>query len=318
MSGSSKFLKFTKMHGLGNDYIYVDCFDQQISDPARAAVVLSDRHRGIGGDGLILICPSRQCPVRMRIFNADGSEAEMCGNGLRCVAKFACQAGLFNEADFTPLPQAMEQVLDKLGVGNDGNFRAVQIETGRGILTVGLMIGSDAKVGLVCVNMDQPILEPKLIPVNSAGPKAVDVKLTAAGVEFMATCVSMGNPHAVIFVDDISAVSLTSWGPAIERHELFPQRTNVQFVQVIDRSAVKMIVWERGSGATLASGTSASAVCVAGVLTGRTDRLLDAHLPGGMLKLAWSQIDNCVYMIGPATEVFTGQVDLERLMVDQK
>jgi len=315
----TRLVKFTKMHGLGNDYVYVDCFEQQISDPARAAVVLADRHFGVGGDGLIMICPSRpgkKCRVKMRIFNADGSEAQMCGNGLRCVAKFACERGLIRETDFLAVPEPMQRILEKVGAfdGDGKNWHALPIETGRGVLTVAVLREGDGKVSQVCVNMDQPILKPELIPVDLPGSQVLDVSLTAAAERFSVTCVSMGNPHAVIFCNNLEDVPLRRCGPALERHEAFKERTNVHFVQVIDRSTVKMVTWERGSGMTLACGTGASAVCVAGALTDRTDRNIEAHLPGGTLKLAWSEIDNCVYMIGPATEVFSGEIDLEALL----
>jgi len=307
-------LKFTKMHGLGNDYIYVNCFDQQVEDPVRAAVALSDRHFGVGGDGLILISPGQAGKVRMRIFNSDGSEAQMCGNGLRCVAKYACEHGLIKSSDLTPPPPAMRRVLEELALMADGQWGAADIQTGRGNLTVGVRRRADREVDLVCVNMGQPILDPQEIPVNFSGPKAVEVGLEAAGREFIVTCVSMGNPHAVIFETDVSQVPLATWGPALERHAAFPQRTNVHFVQVLARDTVKVVTWERGSGPTLACGTGAAAVCVAGTLTGRTERNIQARLPGGVLHLAWSQVDDCVYMVGPAVETFEGQVDLSDLL----
>jgi len=275
-------MRFTKMHGLGNDYIYVNCFQQRISAPSRLARALSDRHFGIGGDGLILILPSRRADARMRIFNADGSEAEMCGNGLRCVAKYVYEHGLCRK-------------------------KTLRIETGRGILTVDLHVRGGT-VRAVTVNMGRPELELSRIPVDSGRVTRVgEHEYAIDGVAGAMTFVSMGNPHAVMFVDDVQAVEAQRLGPQIERHEAFPRRTNVHWVQVKSAGEVVMRTWERGSNLTLACGTGACAVCVAGVLTGRTSRRLLAHLPGGDLRLEWHEADGCVYMTGPATEVFSGE-----------
>ncbi|MGA2500967.1 MAG: diaminopimelate epimerase [Tepidisphaeraceae bacterium] len=290
-------MKFTKMHGIANDYIYVNGFVETVADPARLAPVVSDRHTGIGGDGLILILPSDKADVRMRMFNADGSESEMCGNGVRCVAKYAYDHGL---AGSNPM----------------------KVETGRGVLTLALDV-HEGKVRQVTVNMGEPILELAKIPVDAArvvkGGGRHEYRLsTAQGNELLeVTFVSMGNPHAVIYTPDVQRVELERIGPVIEHHPAFPRRINAHFVQVHPNrhsglstqdlsSEVTMRTWERGSGITLACGTGACAVCVAGVLTGRTGRKILAHLPGGDLTLEWRESDNCVYMTGPATEVFEG------------
>lgn len=275
-------MRFTKMHGAGNDYVYVDCFDEQVEDPAAVALAVSDRHFGIGGDGLILVMPSDIADVRMRMFNADGSEAEMCGNGVRCVAKYAHD---HRRTEANPLT----------------------VETGAGVKTIELTLGADGKVRQATVDMGPPVLTPAEIPVQFDGARAVDIPIEADGQQFHATCVSMGNPHATIYVHDTGAVDLERIGPLIENHAAFPQRVNVHFVRVHHDGEVTMRTWERGSGITLACGTGASAVCVAGVLTGRSGRTILAHLPGGDLTLEWRQENDRVYMTGPAAEVFTGQ-----------
>ena len=275
-------MRFTKMHGIGNDYVYVDGFDQELADPAAVAQAVSDRHFGIGSDGLILILPSQIADVRMRMFNADGSEGEMCGNGVRCVAKYAYDHGRTRN-------------------------NPMAVETLAGVKTIDLTLGADGLVRAATVDMGEPILVPAEIPVALDGDRAIDAPITVNGREYAMTCVSMGNPHAVIYVDDVSAVDLAGDGSAIENHELFPQRVNVHFVQVHADGEATMVTWERGSGATLACGTGASAVCVAGVLTGRTGRALLAHLPGGDLELSWRESDNHLLMTGPASEVFSGE-----------
>ena len=287
-------MRFTKMHGLGNDYVYVNCFEEKIDNPAKLAQIVSDRHTGIGSDGLILICPSQEASVRMRIFNADGSEAEMCGNGIRCVAKYAYEhklakaGGAFSVPGQLPCPASLN------------------IETGNGVLSVGLVIDGSDKVQKVCVNMGQPILAPKDIPVELAGEKVVEEPIEILGQRLLMTCVSMGNPHAVFFCDDVGLIELEKLGPAVENHSLFPNRTNVHFVQVDKPTELTIRTWERGSGITLACGTGACACCVAAVLTGRGKQVCTAHLPGGDLNLNWCEEDNCVYMTGPAVEVFEG------------
>ena len=287
-------MRFTKMHGLGNDYVYVNCFEERIDEPARLAQIVSNRHMGIGSDGLILICPSQKADVRMRIFNADGSEAEMCGNGIRCVAKYTYERKLARSGGTFSVP------------GQQSFGASLRIETGNGILIVGLDIDEYDKVRSVCVNMGRPILTPQNIPVNLDTDKAIEQPIEVSGEELLMTCVSMGNPHAVFFCDNVSSIDLGKLGPEIENHDLFPNRTNVHFVEINNPSEFTMRTWERGSGITMACGTGACACCVAAALTGRQERLCTGHLPGGNLGLNWCQEDDCVYMTGPAVEVFEG------------
>jgi diaminopimelate epimerase len=288
-------MRFTKMHGLGNDYVYVNCFEEEVAEPSSLAVNISNRHFGVGSDGLILICPSESADVKMRMFNADGSEAQMCGNGIRCVAKYVY--------DHKAAP-----VGEAFSVPGQGTFEeSLRVETGRGILTLGLEIGEDEKVQRVCVNMGQPILKGSDIPVDIDAEQVVNETIEIAGQELLMTCVSMGNPHAVFFVDDLDSIKLWQVGPVIENHSLFPERVNVHFVKVLAPGEFVMRTWERGSGITLACGTGACACAVAGVLTGKCGRNVLAHLPGGELELNWCEQDNCVYMTGPAVEVFSGQ-----------
>ncbi len=276
-------MRFTKLHGIGNDYVYVDCVrNPPPRHPAELSVKVSDRHFGIGSDGLILICPSERADVRMRMFNADGSESEMCGNGVRCVAKFAFDHGLTKNNPMT-------------------------VETGRGVLTLHLDLAG-GKAERVTVDMGEPILDADKIPTTLPGPRVVNQRYGETTLDpFLLTCVSMGNPHAVIYCDDVSQVPLERVGPLLEKAPVFPRRINVHFVQVRSPEEVVMRTWERGSGVTLACGTGACAVAVAGVLTGRTGRDLLAHLPGGDLRLRWDEKDNHVYMTGPAVEVFSGE-----------
>ena len=274
-------MKFTKMHGAGNDYVYVDGGKEAVADPAALARAVSDRHFGVGGDGLILILPSAVAAVRMRIFNADGSEAEMCGNGLRCVAKYAYDHGL----------------VDTLGI---------TVETGAGLLPVEMFTNAAGRVDRVRVNMGRPRLTRAEIPLS--GPpeqRVIDQELLVLDRTLRISCVSMGNPHCVIFVDDVQNFPVTTYGPAIEHHPLFPRRTNVEFVQVLSVGEVRQRTWERGAGETLACGTGAAAVTVAGLLTGRTGTQLLNHLAGGDLEVAWDGVGEVV-MTGPAVEVFTG------------
>lgn len=283
------------MQGIGNDYIYVDCFRQPPpKNPAELSKTISNRNFGIGADGLILICPSERADARMRMFNADGSEAEMCGNGVRCVAKFVHDHGI---AAKTPL----------------------KIETGRGVLTLDLEI-RQGKAVRVRVDMGEPILDGAKIPTTFEGPRVVNVPLpiaqepcfAACGLEPNMTCVSMGNPHAVIYCTDVKKVPLERVGPRLENASVFPRRVNVHFVQVHSPGEATMRTWERGSGITLACGTGACAVCVAGVLAGKTARKLLAHLPGGDLELEWSEQNNHVFKTGPAVEVFSGDWPLDQ------
>lgn len=274
-------MRFTKMHGAGNDYVYVDCFAEQLpGDIPSLARQISDRHKGVGGDGLILICPSDIADVRMRMFNADGSEAEMCGNGIRCVAKYVYDHGI--------CPQ-----------------HRLQVETGAGVLSLDLETEGGV-VERVRVNMGEPILDAARIPTTLAETPVVGAALDIEGTSLAATCISMGNPHCVIFVDRITDEMVLRWGPQIEVDPRFPSRVNVEFVQVLSSGEVRQRTWERGSGETLACGTGASAVCVAGVLTGKTERKILNHLRGGDLELEWNEADNHVYMTGPASEVFSG------------
>jgi len=276
-------MKFTKMHGAGNDYVYINGFEEQVADPAALARAVSDRHFGIGSDGLILILPSQLADVRMRMFNADGSEAEMCGNGVRCVAKYAYDHGLVKTTGIT-------------------------VETGAGVLPLQLNLDASGRVATVRVNMGRPRLAPGEVPVVGLGDgeRVVEQLLQVLDRTFAVTCVSMGNPHCVIFVDDLETFPVATYGPAIENHPAFPQRINVEFVQVLSPGEVRQRTWERGAGETLACGTGASAVTVAGVLTGRTEGELVNHLLGGDLAMAWSG-EGEVFMTGPAAEVFTGE-----------
>ncbi len=291
-------MRFTKMHGIGNDYVYVNAFAESVREPEKLAVKMADRHFGVGGDGLILIAPPTESAkaqgahVRMRMFNADGSESEMCGNGIRCVAKFAWDHGL-------------------------ARVNPMFVETGRGVLTLNLHLAA-GKVNQVTVNMGEPIFDLAAIPVDptwlsaTAHPREFLIPLAGAGAGFAvpATFVSMGNPHAVIFSPDVAKVDLAKLGPLIERHQAFPRRINAHFVQVHSRTEVTMRTWERGSGITLACGTGAAAVCAASVLMNKTDRKILAHLPGGDLTLEWRTAeaggDDSLYMTGPAVEVFSG------------
>ena len=291
-------MRFTKMHGIGNDYVYVDCFTEPMPErPAELSRRISDRHFGVGADGLILICPSTLAAARMRMYNADGSEAEMCGNGLRCLAKYVYDHGIARE-------------------------RSLKIETGAGVMAVQLELSGD-RVERVKVDMGEPILAADRVPVRLPAGKSVervvdhaidsllplksaDEWVQKSGLDLRMTCVSMGNPHVVLYCRDVQSVPLAAIGPVLEKQPIFPNRINVHFVQVHSPTEVTMRTWERGSGITLACGTGASAVCVAGVLTRRNDRKILAHLPGGDLELEWAD-DEHVYMTGPAVEVFSGQ-----------
>jgi diaminopimelate epimerase len=281
-------MRFTKMHGLGNDYVYVDGFAERVADPSEVAVRVSNRNFGIGADGLILILPSDKADVRMRMFNADGSEAEMCGNGVRCVAKYAYDHGLTKSNPLT-------------------------VETGRGVLSLALSL-DNGKVQQVTVNMGNPILNLPDIPVDREkvvkGAREHEYRLSIAQSNELldAVFVSMGNPHATLFVPEVSKVDLAKIGPVIEHHKAFPRRINAHFAQMHSRNELTMRTWERGSGITMACGTGACAVAVSAILTGRADRKVLAHLPGGDLMLEWRESDNNVYMTGPATEVFSGEI----------
>ena len=270
------------MHGAGNDYIYVNAMQEQVSDPSTLARQLSDRHFGIGSDGLVLILSSEKADFRMRMFNYDGSEAEMCGNASRCVGKYVFDKGLTNK-------------------------RTLELETKSGIKTLILTV-ENGQVTTVQVDMGEPILEPILIPVITNAKRAVLLPLKIEEVNYEISCVSMGNPHAVVFTRNIDKLILTELGPKIEHHPIFPDRTNTEFVEVMDPGHAKMRVWERGAGETLACGTGACAVVVAGVLCGLLGPKVRIDLLGGSLDIEWNMDNNHVYMTGGATTVFEGEI----------
>jgi diaminopimelate epimerase len=277
-------IPFTKMHGAGNDYVYVNGFETKIPDPAAVARAVSQRRKGIGSDGLILVEPSSVAAVRMEMYNADGSRGRMCGNGIRCVGKLAYERGLARE---NPL----------------------RVETDAGVKTLELEIAG-GKVCSVTVDMGPPILDPRQIPARFEGTRAVDVPLVVNGATYHVTCVSMGNPHCVLFLPEISSLSLETIGPRFENDERFPDRVNTEFVQCLGRNEMRLRVWERGSGETAACGTGACAAAVAGVLTGRTDRSVLIHLAGGDLAIEWREHDDHVMMRGEAVEVFRGEIEV--------
>lgn len=273
-------MKFTKMHGLGNDYVYVNCFKESIEDPSSLSVRISDRHFGVGSDGLILICPSEVADFQMCMYNSDGSQAEMCGNGIRCVGKYVYDYGLTDKTE-------------------------ISVETLAGIKYLSLTV-EEGKVSMVRVNMGQPILEPAQIPVSVDTDTAIDVPIEVNGTTYRMTCVSMGNPHAIIYMDHIKEMQIETLGPHFENHPVFPKRTNTEFVEVLNRKEVNMRVWERGAGETLACGTGTCATVVACVLNDKTDHEVLVHLLGGDLKIEWDRESNQIYMTGPATTVFDG------------
>lgn len=278
-------MKFTKMHGIGNDYVYVDCTKEEIADPGAVSRFVSDRHFGIGSDGLILIKSSDKADFRMDMYNSDGSQGEMCGNGIRCVAKYVYDYGLTDKDE-------------------------ISIETLAGIKYLKLTV-ENGKVSKVRVNMGAPILAPEQIPVTAGREPVVQEPIEVCGREWKMTCVSMGNPHAVIFIDTpVKEFPLLQVGPHFEKHERFPRRTNTEFVRVLDRHTLEMRVWERGAGETLACGTGTCATVVAGVLNGLCERKAVVHLLGGDLEIEWSEADNCVYMTGTATTVFDGEISI--------
>ena len=285
-------MKFTKMHGCGNDYVYVNCFLETVDNPGEVAKIVSDRHFGIGSDGLILIKPSKVADFEMAMYNADGSRGEMCGNGIRCVAKYVYDFGLTDKT-------------------------SISVETLAGIKYLDLTV-ENGKVAKVRVNMGAPILTPAEIPVDpSLFPQIKDAivaqPLTVDGKEYAVTCVSMGNPHDVIFMDeDVRGLDLEKIGPDFENHRAFPKRTNTEFVNVIDETHLRMRVWERGSGETLACGTGTCATVVAAVLNGLTKDAVDVELLGGSLHIEWDREANLVYMTGPATVVYTGEIELSQ------
>lgn len=282
-------MKFTKMQGIGNDYVYINCFEETVKDPSAVARFVSDRHFGIGSDGLILIRPSQTADCEMDMYNLDGSQGAMCGNGIRCVAKYVFDHGIVNKT-------------------------SISIATKSGIKYVDLTV-KDGKASLIRVNMGSPILQATQIPVVADTEQVIDAPIKVDGQEYHYTAVSMGNPHAIVYVEDTDSLDLAKIGPSFENHVNFPDRINTEFVQVLDEHTVKMRVWERGSGETLACGTGACAVAVASILNGHVspDTPVTVKLLGGDLQIFWNRSENLVYMTGPAVTVFDGQIDLSFL-----
>ena len=282
-------MKFTKMQGIGNDYVYINCFEETVKDPSAVARFVSDRHFGIGSDGLILIRPSQVADCEMDMYNLDGSQGAMCGNGIRCVAKYVFDHGIVNKT-------------------------SISIATKSGIKYVDLTV-KDGKASLIRVNMGSPILQATQIPVVADTEQVIDAPIQVDGQEYHYTAVSMGNPHAIVYVEDTDSLDLAKIGPSFENHVNFPDRINTEFVQVLDEHTVKMRVWERGSGETLACGTGACAVAVASILNGHVspDTPVTVKLLGGDLQIFWNRSENLVYMTGPAVIVFDGQIDLSFL-----
>ncbi len=284
-------MKFTKMQGCGNDYVYVNGFEEKIPQEKKPELVrkLSDRHFGIGGDGVIFINPSKQAEFEMEMYNADGSRSEMCGNGIRCVAKYVYDYGLTDSEHITIISGGHVKYLD---------------------LTIDRADKKDrGKVSKVRVNMGSPILVPEQIPVVAEGEQVVDAPICVDGTEYRMTCVSMGNPHAVIFAEDVANMDLEKIGPSFENHERFPKRTNTEFVEIVDRHNVFMRVWERGTGETLACGTGCCATAVACILNGLTDDKITVKVLGGEIEIEWDREQNLVFMTGPAVTVFEGEVE---------
>lgn len=275
-------MKFTKMHGCGNDYIYVDCTKEMIPDPNGTALKLSDRHFGIGSDGLILVCPSEVADFRMAMYNSDGSEGAMCGNGIRCVAKFCYDKGLTDKEE-------------------------IAIETRAGIKYIQLTI-ENGKAVKARVDMGAPMTKAEQIPVVGLGEEVIGKSVNVDGRDWVMTCVSMGNPHAIVWCDDVTNLDIEKVGPGFHDHPMFPDRVNTEFAKVLDRNHVQMRVWERGAGETWACGTGACATAVACYLNGLTDRNVTIHLLGGDLEIEVAE--DTVYMTGPATTVFEGEVEL--------
>lgn len=277
-------MKFTKMHGIGNDYVYVNCLKEEVKNPSELARFVSNRNFGVGSDGLILIRPSEKADFQMDMYNSDGSQAEMCGNGIRCVGKYVYDYGLTDKTQIT-------------------------VDTLAGIKYLDLMV-ENGKVSKIRVNMGAPILTPEQVPVISPKNPAVDIPIEVKGKEYQMTCVSMGNPHAIIFMDHVKDLDIEEIGPYFENHTCFPKRTNTEFVEILDRNTVNMRVWERGAGETLACGTGACATAVACVLNEKTENNITVHLLGGDLEIEWDRESNQIYMTGPATTVFDGELFL--------
>lgn len=277
-------MKFTKMHGCGNDYVYVNCFKEKVENPGEVSVKISDRHFGIGSDGLILICPSEIADFKMRMFNSDGSEGAMCGNGVRCVAKYVYDYGL-----------------------TDKTF--VSLETKAGIKYLDITV-EDGKATMIKVDMGAPITKPADIPAISDKEIIVDEPIEVDGKEYRVTCVSMGNPHAVLFVEDTKTVDIENIGPKLEHHKMFPDRANIEFIQVVDRNHIKMRVWERGAGETLACGTGTCASVYACILNGLTEDSVDVEVLGGTIHIDYDREKNTIFMTGPAAVSFDGEIYL--------
>lgn len=275
-------MKFTKMQGCGNDYVYVNCFEEKIDDRPAMAKLISDRNFGVGSDGLICICPSDKADFKMDMYNMDGSWSQMCGNGIRCVGKYAYDKGLTNKT-------------------------AISVESGGQIKALDLKI-KDGRVEFVRVDMGAPELRPQFIPVAEHGKNFVNRSVIVKDEEYFVTAVNVGNPHAVVFVDEVDSIDVQTLGPRFENHPLFPDKVNAEFVQVIDRGTIKMRVWERGSGETLACGTGATASAVAAILNGHTDSVVKVILRGGDLTIEWDRDKNMLYMTGPAVTVFDGEL----------
>jgi diaminopimelate epimerase len=275
-------LRFTKMHGIGNDYVYVDCFTQQVADPANLARRVSPRRTAVGADGLILICPSQVADCRMEMYNADGSRGEMCGNGIRCVGKYVYDHGLVPKETLT--------------IETDAGIKTLQLRTAAG------------RAHAITVDMGEPILDGPRIPVAAEG-RVVNAPLEVNGHVYRITCVSVGNPHCVVFVPEVDDLALAQIGPQFEHHPFFPKRVNTEFVKLVGRTQLRMRVWERGSGETAACGTGACAVLVAAVLNDKSDRRAVVRLNGGDLEIEW-RTDNHLFMTGPAEEVFDGEIEL--------
>ncbi|MGB8453442.1 MAG: diaminopimelate epimerase [Anaerocolumna sp.] len=276
-------MKFTKMQGCGNDYVYVNCLEEKVDNPAETAIAVSDRHFGIGSDGLILIKPSDKADFTMDMYNADGSKSKMCGNGIRCVAKYVYDYGLTDKQN-------------------------ISIETGAGIKYLELKV-QDKKVTEVTVDMGSPIMEAGLVPVISDNTEVIAMPIKIAGTDYEMTCVSMGNPHAIVYVEDTKAIDIEKIGPVFERHNMFPERTNTEFIHVLDRNTIDMRVWERGAGETLACGTGACASAYACILNGYTEDMVTVKLLGGELKIRYDREKNTIFMTGPAVTVFDGEID---------
>lgn len=277
-------MKFTKMHGCGNDYVYVNCFKETVENPGEVAKFISNRNFGVGSDGLILICPSEIADFRMKMYNSDGSEGAMCGNGVRCIAKYVYDYGLTDKTYVT-------------------------LETKAGIKYLDMTV-EDGKVSMVKVDMGAPITKPADVPVVSDKDIVLDESLVVAGKEYKITCVSMGNPHCVTFIDDTDTLEIEKVGPLFENHEIFPDRTNTEFIQVVDRKNIKMRVWERGAGETLACGTGTCASVYACILNGYTDKSVDVHVLGGTIHIDYDEEKNTIFMTGPAAVSFDGEINL--------